>query len=626
MRTCVFVFITLLALSHPQVGAQTLTKQFPQSDLAESTVAQQPEIFSDVPVAQPEPEKPEGVEVTIRARTQSKRGGVYTLHGDVEIDYKTYAIRADDIRYDTASGEMTAEGHLQVDGGPRDEHISATNGTLNVDRQTGRFYNVTGAIGGRPLKRNVAFAATNPFLFTGRVVEKDGPDRYVIHDGSMTSCSLPRPDWLLTAKQVEVNGTKASAKNVTFRLVDVPLFFLPYATHGTDVQERRTGFLIPTAGTSSTKGTILGEAIYIVLGRSADLTLAAEYYSLRGFAQSAEFRYRGRGLDGMRVRYTGLLDRGLVRELPQGPVRIDQGGEDVVVNARRDFSEHTRAVADAEYLSSYQYRQAFTENFFLAVQSEVKSVAFITHERDGIATGARFDRYQNFLSVNEGQEIRLLHLPSLDADVAEHSLARSRLYYGVEGSGAGLSRAEPGFVSASPIARLDLHPYISIPLVFGGATLRPSLGLRETYYSARELSNSGVPVQLARYINRNALEAGLEMRTPTLERVFDGQWKHTVSGYAQYRFVSGVENFQQTLRYDLIDLLSDTNEMEYGVTQRLFRRSSGGRACRPDEIPDVPGATECHDGQAAEWLSWRVAQKYFFDPTFGGAVVPGVRN
>src|SRR6202030_1690374 len=194
------------------------------------------------------------------------------------------------------------------------EHISATNGTLNVDRQIGRFYNVIGAIGGSPLKRNVVYGASNPFLFTGRVVEKNGPDEYVIHEGSMTSCNLPRPDWLLTSKQVEVKGTTASAKNVTFRLLNLPLVYLPYANHGTDVEERRTGFLIPTAGTSSTKGTIIGEAIYIKLGRSADLTVGSEYYSLRGFAQAAEFRYKGRGMDELRVRYNGLLDRGIERE------------------------------------------------------------------------------------------------------------------------------------------------------------------------------------------------------------------------------------------------------------------------------------------------------------------------
>ncbi len=641
MRARVCWFITLFALSHPQLWAQTLTKQFPQSGARPANVESQQgdgAIVSDLPVAQLEVEQPQGTDVTIRARTQTKQGSVYTLRGEVEIDYKSYVIRADTIRYDTASGEMTADGHLQVDGGPRDEHISATHGTLNVDRQIGRFYNVIGAIGSKPqigskllvgsklLGRAPIYGAENPFLFTGKVVEKNGPDRYVIHDGSMTSCALPKPDWLLDAKILEVNGTTARAKNVTFRLLNLPLVYLPYATHGTNVQERRSGFLIPTIGTSSTKGTILGESIYVELGRSADLTLGAEYYAKRGFAQAAEFRYKGNGLDGLRVRYTGLLDRGL------GPTHIDQGGEDVTVAGRRDLTQYTRAVASAEYLSSYQYRQAFTENFYQAVSSEVKSVAFITHEKNGITGSARFDRFQSFQNVNEGQEVRILHLPSADAEVDDHAIGTSRLYWGLQSSLGGLARSEPGFSNGTPTTRFDLHPHMTLPLVFAGATVRPMLGLRETLYSSQQLAGCCIPVQMNQGLVRNSLEAGVEARTPTLERVFGTPgksstlWKHTISGYADYRYVAGIDNFAQVLRYDAVDIASDTNEMEYGLTQRLFRHSILTHDCKPDEVPDIVGAPECHDHQPAEWLSWRVAQKYFFDPTFGGAVLTGRRN
>jgi LPS-assembly protein len=663
MRARLCVFITLFALSHPQVGAQALTKQFPQSGQRPAIVESQHD-SSDIPVAQPEIEKPPGTDVVIRARTQTKQGSVYTLRGDVEIHYKSYVIRADVIRYDTATGEMTADGHLRMDGGPRDEHISATNGTLNVDRQTGRFYNVTGAIGGSsighsavydaanpatngtlnvdrlpglfynatgaigggPIGRNAVYGAANPFLFTGKIVEKNGPDNYVVHEGSMTSCSLPKPDWVLSANLLQVKGTTATAKNVLFRLLNIPVVYLPYVTHGTDVQERHSGFLIPTIGTSSTKGTILGETIYIVLGRSADLTVGSEYYSKRGFAQAAEFRYKGNGLDGLRVRYTGLLDRGL------GPTHIDQGGEDITVAGRRDFTQYTRVVADAEYLSSYQYRQAFTESFLQAVASEVKSVVFATHEKNGVVGSARFDRFQSFQNVTLGQEVRILHLPSVDGDVADHALGNTPLYYGLETSAAGLTRSETGFNNASPTARFDLHPHITLPLVFAGATLRPSVGFRETFYSTQGVADSSIPVQVNKALARNAFEAGVEARTPTLERVFGTaskdatQWKHTISGYAKYRYVAGIDNFSHVLRYDPIDVVSDTNEIEYGVTQRLFHRSLLPRPCKPDEVPDLPGSTDCRDTYPTEWLSWRVAQKYFFDPTFGGAVVPGRRN
>ena len=73
-----------------------------------------------------------------------------------------------------------------------------------------------------------------------------------------------------------------------------------------------------------------------------------------------------------------------------------------------------------------------------------------------------------------------------------------------------------------------------------------------------------------------------------------------------YRFVRGVNSFGSFLRFDENDTLTDTNEMEYSVTQRVYFREG--------------------DGNTTELLSWRVAQKYYFDPTFNGALVPGQRN
>jgi LPS-assembly protein len=73
-----------------------------------------------------------------------------------------------------------------------------------------------------------------------------------------------------------------------------------------------------------------------------------------------------------------------------------------------------------------------------------------------------------------------------------------------------------------------------------------------------------------------------------------------------YQLVNGVNNFARFIRFDEDETLTDTNEIEYGITQRLYRRKG--------------------DADAEELLSWRVVQKYFFDPTFGGALVPGQRN
>ncbi len=63
------------------------------------------------------------------------------------IKYRDRLIRADHIEYDKETGEVTANGHLHVSGGPNHEDITASHGTLNLEQQTGRFYDVKGSVG-----------------------------------------------------------------------------------------------------------------------------------------------------------------------------------------------------------------------------------------------------------------------------------------------------------------------------------------------------------------------------------------------------------------------------------------------------------------------------------------------
>ena len=62
-------------------------------------------------------------------------------------------------------------------------------------RESGRFENVTGSIGMRLRDRRLMLTSSNPFVFTGKVVEKTGPDHYMVYDGTVTTCELPRPKW-----------------------------------------------------------------------------------------------------------------------------------------------------------------------------------------------------------------------------------------------------------------------------------------------------------------------------------------------------------------------------------------------------------------------------------------------
>ncbi len=45
-----------------------------------------------------------------------------------------------------------------------------------------------------------------------------------------------------------------------------------------------------------------------------------------------------------------------------------------------------------------------------------------------------------------------------------------------------------------------------------------------------------------------------------------------------YRYVGGIDEFLNVLRFDETDIVSNTNELEYGLTQRLVCEASADAA------------------------------------------------
>jgi LPS-assembly protein len=446
----------------------------------------------------------------------------------------------------------------------------------------------------------------------------------------------------------------------------------------------------------------VGEQVYIALGRSADLTLGTLYYSLRGYSENGTYRYRGLGDDFFNAHFTALQDRGFVSA--STGLYTNQGGEDITASFRRQLSTNIRAVGDAEYLSSYVYREAFTENFNQAVSTDITSIVYVTDERNGFALDGRVDRYQGLKVVptttTPGEEIKIFHAPSIDFTGLDHPIPGTPFLWSITASAAGLKRVQPNFSTTGITERVDLRPEIALPLSFAGWHVLASADVRETAYSrSREApyTNLTTPVELNTPLSRTSADLSVDIRPPVIERtftvpqrwrsLFGDQVRHTVEPDITYRNTRGVNNFLSVLRFDDTDLASDTDELEYGVTQHLYFRphaaappkpkpgcpakpstvavapASGSTPPAPEPdttaplpeeqpttdvngipnasatAPDQPTRTHARSRTAVdpcaptpvappqrEWFSWQLAQKQFFDELFGGAIIDGRRN
>ena len=647
MRSPNLVLIALLVLCCLQPGAQTLTN-------ANAGAALSPDLPDDpgqeaLPLAQPEPEPSAGVPVQWEAHGQNWAGNVLTLTGGVVVHYKDYILRADKAVYNQSTTELEAEGHLQLAGGPDDVLISAAHGQMRLNMHTARFYDVSGSVGVRSAGRTTVYSTANPFLFSGRVLLQTGEGVYRIVDGTMTNCRLPKPDWQIISRSINLANGKASTANAFFRFFGMPLFYLPYLRHPLGETGRESGFLIPVLSNSSIKGFIVGEQIYWVINRSMDMVVGSEFFSKRGWAPSGDFRYKGPGTDHLVARWNALLDRGVEQQVgltipktgvhpagllpgPVGEERVNQGGVDVVALGRKDLGANTYAAGIVEYLSSYLYRLVFNDNYSQAVTSEVASDASLTHQSNGFIPSVVFDRFQTFANSTNGAEARILHLPTVRYDVLDRPLFTSPLYWGFGGSASYITRSEPHF-HARNVGRMDLYPHLSLPLSTGGWSVLPEVAFRHTFYTISQNpdltgARSGIPSISHDPLDRTDVEASVDIRPPALERDFElPGWnrvlRHVIEPELNYRYVGGIGvHARNVLLVDTTDTATNTNEVGYSLTQRFYLRPVAERPCAPQE---VNGSGQC-PAKPREWASWQLAQKYFLDQSFGGAVISNRRN
>src|SRR6185312_2818367 len=210
-------------ITSPPAVPQSASSTTPAKDQGSASAGAQGNKKVRVPISEENP-------VIIDARECEQAGKIYTLRDDVQIQFADYIFHGDLVTYDSATGDVTAKGHVSLDGGRRDIHISGSEGAYNLHSQTGKFYDVRGSTGARFKGRSVTLTSSSPLSFSGKLVEQTGPDEYVLHHGSVTSCELPRPKWTFTAAKIILRvGISAHVYNTTFRLKGIPVFYLPYA-------------------------------------------------------------------------------------------------------------------------------------------------------------------------------------------------------------------------------------------------------------------------------------------------------------------------------------------------------------------------------------------------------------
>jgi LPS-assembly protein len=578
-------------------------------------------LFAAAPSAaaqQPALPPPSADIVEILADFQQKAGEVYLLRGHVEIRYRGVTLTAEEITYDEGRRVVDARGQVVFE--KDDDRVEASEARYDLRTNEGVFHRVSATVGAPPRPTDAYLVTTNPFYFEARRVERRSDGSYLVHDGWVTNCERGRPKWRLKAARARIRpGRDVRLRRSTFVLAGVPLLYAPYAAISVAPQPRQTGFLWPTFGSDSQRGFNFGGAFFWAINPQADLRAEAEFFNQGGWTQRGEFRALPSTSSSITIRYFGAEASKLARTTQRTRgVGVNQTGQQAQVIATADFPHNYRGVIDAAHLSSFRFRLGFATNFNEAVESEVRANAFVANNTDSFFLNAFFGRYQNFFQADPETSVTLVNAPGVEFGTRPRLvswLGAVPLYFSFDSSAGGMRRDEPRYKTPQVTQRYTMFPSVTLPFRLGRYFgLTPTFGLRASRYGARVIDDPAAPGGkrvLTDPIRRVTEEVSVDFRLPSLERIFERpqhRYKHVIEPEVSYRYVNGVRDFEETLRFDDRDIVTDTHEVEYALTQRLFLRERQGEA------------------PAREVVSLRVSQKYFLDPDFRGALTPGARN
>jgi len=554
----------------------------------------------------PAPPPPGSIAEITAKGAQRRVGSTYFADDDVDISYGGMRLRADHVEYDDATSQVVARGHIIFDF--ESQHLEGDEANYNVATGRGVFKKVHGflKLERRPNPR--LLVSRNPLYFEAEEVDRLSEQVYVLKHSWITICDPQNPTWQFYAPKAKITVQKHVAMvNSNFRLYRVPLVWLPYATAPAGEHIRESGFLLPLIGNSSQKGFVLGDALYWAPRTWFDATLGFDYFSRRGTAQRAQIRARPFEGTSIRYDYFGVIDRGIPQ--PTGPP-IKQGGHQQTLEVQSLWHHGWRFVADVNQLSSLTFQLAFGDTYNDAINSEIRSSVFLTNNFHGFSLNVASLSDRSYLELTPPYNVYLRSEPETRFGSVEQAPWQNLpVYFSFDSFAGAVHRQDQFLDTPNFVARTEFAPKVTIPFHFRDLFgLTATAAFRTTYYGDSLNANS---VLTGESITRNTGEFALEFRPATLERFFDRprthrRYKHTIEPEATYRYVTGVHNFADFVRFDSDATLTDTNEIEYGVVQHLYVKSG--------------------DAQPVDFLTWRLVQKHYFDPTFGGALVPGQRN
>jgi len=495
-----------------------------------------------------------------------------------------------------------------------------------------------------------------------------------MHHSTYTTCDPSQPVWKLVAPQIEVDNEEGfgTARNAVLRIGKVPVLYAPWFKFPID-DRRQTGLLYPKLSLSGRNGFDYAQPIYFNLAPNYDDTLTPRWMSKRGLLLDNEFRYLYPGGKGQLD--TAYMANDSLRDRDRGKVEF---------RGYHNLDRNWQARANLAWVSDERYVEDFANRLYGITSSNLNSTAGLYGTGRSWTAGLMADHWQLTDYTLTERALPYSRQPRLFGTWEEsfgrwfeagvYAEAVRFTHDDVHGKriDADGEYVRNGVVTEMPGgSRLDIKPYVSMPLAGAAWYITPTLAWRYTAYDLeRGLAddirrkqlvaaginpNTATPEQLrgnvspTRHMPITSIDMGLffdrettlggesylhtlEPRLFYLNTPYRDQTELPLFDTRAFTFSWG--QLYRDSRYTGADRQNDANQLTTALTTRLIRQADGreklsasiGQITYFDDarVTLNPSDPVVHEGKSA-WVAdmnwavtdrWTLGTSYQWNPKF----------
>ena len=421
-------------------------------------------------------------------------------------------------------------------------------------------------------------------LFRGREIHKLGPKKYKVVDGAFSTCVQPTPRWEVVSGSATINlDDYALLKNSVFRVKGVPLMYLPIFYYPIQEDDRATGFLLPTYGSSTFRGQSFSNAFFWAISRNQDATFQHDWYSKAGQAVGAEYRYiLNPGSQG-NARFSWLDEK--TTDPNTGEKSQGDRSYQITGGMAQSLGPHFRARANADYVSSIAPEQLYQQNIYRATRSTRSFGGNLTGSWTQGVLSATMDRTDVFYP--DGAYTSYGGLPRVNFARPERRIGKSPFYFGAGAESATIIRDTVNANGTSlpgqdqGLTRLDVTPTVRIPFTkWPFLTLNSAVAWRGTYWTESLVNGQ----QVGESIWRGFFDFSSTVTGPVFSRIFNAgkpdatKLKHVIEPVFTIRRRTAIDVYDQIVQLDSTDYIrGNVWEVRYGLNNRLYAKRTQSR-------------------------------------------------